>query len=130
MVASQELFATAKRVALLEADLEKLAAKLKILCTCGDDTAVSAIKSCEEKRLTIYCEYQEALEQMVKAAQRNISVGIPQLLEKYLILQERYFEIVNWLCNQQIEDADGEQKTYWDQFQHDNPYRTIWNCYD
>lgn len=130
MVASQELLGAAKRVALLEAELEKSTAELKILCTHGDDSSVSEIAKCEEKRMDIYCEYQEALERVSKAAQRYISENIPTLLEKYLILQEQYFEIVKWLCKQQIRDADGEQKTYWEQFQHDHPYRTIWNCYD
>lgn len=134
MMASQELLGTAKRVALLEASIEKLQAEIKILSTNGEDTSANdltaAIAKHEEKLLNAHFEYQETLQRLSKVAQNCMINDVSPLLESCLILQERYFEIVNWLCKQQITDADGEQKTYWEQFQHDNPYRTIWNCYD
>lgn len=76
MEVSQELLSIGRRIETLEAKLKVVAIKEKGLYMNGDDTPLSeldaAIRDLEERKIDLYCKYQNLLRRMAKTALRGI----------------------------------------------------------
>lgn len=131
MMASQTVAAYSRDLAKLEAKLARLDAREKELCANENGVALSvlndAIRKCKEEKIHVRAEYQEQLKKLSMEIQRIIGYDVESLMTSLLNLQELYFHMMNWLCKWEFVDQDGEQKTGWAQFLHDNSHYNGWN---
>lgn len=129
MAASQGFLINSKRVLDSENGLEKLNIQEKELCKNEDHAALrEPIAKLEEDKLEAHYKRQDLLKRTAEDILRAIRSDAEDLMQQQLSLQNHYFALIDWMSRHWTTDADGNEISYFEEFQRDHPYYFLWLC--